>query len=610
MNRLAVLARWLSLCLFLVATFVSIGWAQDKAAPEGAKEAAKITAEPDALTFDTTAGCCGDKTLKLTADPAATKALKIKAGSQLKVEPDTCKITADAKSCSVVVSYTGSSGEQTTGEISVSDDAGNSIVVKASGKGACCREAKWTTWVLPITAFCYLLAFFILRWHLIAKPTRALLDAQVASVRSRVRALGSSAAQLESLLDLAKLPDGSLPQTLVWSNGKEIAGWGYVHEVEARLASMLPAAQVQAALEQAEPELRLLNDPPATALADRIKGELDSVSKLVPAFWTLTAELENMAAARGQDFDTRMASATPAMPVEDLIRLAAPVNAALKFKVRLADQLRSLAESEVATRDPGLKAFLKATSDSLTATPAKVTADLDAALSKSPPEAKALFDALSAARPHIGPHLEESARKVVDRLEAHQDVRLARLRALLSSALGLIYDARDNSFAILMTWHNKAAWLIVVSLVLIIALGATLGNAVLLLLGAVGGCLSRMTRALTATDVPTDYGASWTTLFLSPLMGALAAWTGILLVVLGAKLQIIGAAIDVSWCCPTAPTTMAIAVMLGLSERLLDRLLSGAESRIAPPSKPAMPPAPAPVDTTSSATVPPKDKVK
>ena len=57
----------------------------------------------------------------------------------------------------------------------------------------------------------------------------------------------------------------------------------------------------------------------------------------------------------------------------------------------------------------------------------------------------------------------------------------------------------------------------------------SLGYEVLLLAGAVGGVLSRLQRELVRRDVPSDYGLSWSVLFLSPVSGALSAWAGVLL---------------------------------------------------------------------------------
>ena len=110
---------------------------------------------------------------------------------------------------------------------------------------------------------------------------------------------------------------------------------------------------------------------------------------------------------------------------------------------------------------------------------------------------------------------------------------LERLRVLLQEALRIIYDYYDTEYIRLVTWHNKAAWLMVVSLTsILLILTQHTGAAWLLGVGAVGGLVSRLTRSLKErASIPTDYGAYWTSFYLSPVFGALAAWAGILLVV-------------------------------------------------------------------------------
>jgi IPT/TIG domain len=187
-------------------------------------------------------------------------------------------------------------------------------------------------------------------------------------------------------------------------------------------------------------------------------------------------------------------------------------------------------------------------------------------------------------------------------LLAQAPAPLARWRALLAEALGLIYESTDNDFFQLASWHNKMMWLVGCALLLMVALAVTLGNAVLLLLGAVGGLLSRLTRTTAAADVPNDYGASWGSLFLSPLTGALSAWGGILLIMLGLKLNVLGAALNLDWCNPYEPVALAIALLFGFSERLFDSVTSQIQDKLlkSPPSSPA----PATANPVSAAPAP------
>jgi hypothetical protein len=160
----------------------------------------------------------------------------------------------------------------------------------------------------------------------------------------------------------------------------------------------------------------------------------------------------------------------------------------------------------------------------------------------------------------------------------------AEARAVLEEALVEIYDARDTKFVNLATQQNKVTWLISVALVLIGAL-VTLGYALVLLAGAVGGILSRLQRELSRRSVPSDYGLSWAVLFLSPVTGALSAWGGLFVLV---ALQALGV-VDLTNLLPkgaslTTPPDAAIglAMVLGISERFLQGIVSQVTKEIEP----------------------------
>jgi hypothetical protein len=164
-------------------------------------------------------------------------------------------------------------------------------------------------------------------------------------------------------------------------------------------------------------------------------------------------------------------------------------------------------------------------------------------------------------------------------LAAEPAVPIERWRALLYEALGFLYDRADTNFASMQSWQNKTVFLVGCGLLLIISLGAALGHEPLFLMGAAGGLLSRLARALFREDVPIDYGASWTSLFLSPIVGALMGWAGVLLVILGVEFNVLGSALKVDWCNSTAPTALALAFLLGFSERFFTGILSQIEAK-------------------------------
>jgi hypothetical protein len=156
-------------------------------------------------------------------------------------------------------------------------------------------------------------------------------------------------------------------------------------------------------------------------------------------------------------------------------------------------------------------------------------------------------------------------------------------KALLGRALSIIYADRDMRFSTLMEWQNKSSWLMLFALILIGFLTVAAGHSVLFLAGAAGGYTSRLMRALRREDVPLDYGASWTTLFLSPLFGALAGWFGVAIIALAANppANLLGPAFQlVRWDDPSGPQTLAVAFLLGFSERFFDAVVKAVEKNV------------------------------
>jgi hypothetical protein len=155
-------------------------------------------------------------------------------------------------------------------------------------------------------------------------------------------------------------------------------------------------------------------------------------------------------------------------------------------------------------------------------------------------------------------------------------------QAILRNLLNELYNARDTKFTNLATQQNKVTWLVFTGLAIMGAL-VSQGYQDLLLAGAVGGILSRLQRELLRRDVPSDYGLSWSVLFLSPVSGALSAWAGLLLLQTLQKFNVL----ELSALLPdnadlTAPTGALLgkAVLFGISERILDRLVRQAEDEI------------------------------
>lgn len=155
-------------------------------------------------------------------------------------------------------------------------------------------------------------------------------------------------------------------------------------------------------------------------------------------------------------------------------------------------------------------------------------------------------------------------------------------QAILHHLLTELYDARDTKFTNLATQQNKVTWMVFTGLAIMAAL-VSQGYEDLLMAGAVGGILSRLQRELDRREVPSDYGLSWSVLFLSPVSGALSAWAGVLLLQALQKVNVF----DLSTLLPantdlTNPSgaILGVAIVFGFSERLLDRIVRQATEEI------------------------------
>jgi len=156
-------------------------------------------------------------------------------------------------------------------------------------------------------------------------------------------------------------------------------------------------------------------------------------------------------------------------------------------------------------------------------------------------------------------------------------------RALLEEFLAALHGARDARYARLLTLHNKAAWLLLVGLGLGVALGSFapgLSNGLSLetglVLGFLGGALSRLLRVVATKELPTDYGAYWVSLFLAPVLGALGAVGGYLVFWALMEVQALGEGLKPLL---SPPAAYGLLVVLGFSERLLEGLTKRLEDQ-------------------------------
>jgi len=198
--------------------------------------------------------------------------------------------------------------------------------------------------------------------------------------------------------------------------------------------------------------------------------------------------------------------------------------------------------------------------------------------------------------PHLKARLERAQGDLAELPEERQKIWKQRLdealkdlngqkkveaRAVLSEFLADLYETRDGRFARVLKLQNLLAFLILLGLAPALAL-VLAGYGPILLAGAVGGLLSRMARVYRGSPQTPDYGLTWAQVFPVPLWGALSAWAGLHLIALLQSQGILSLNTlgDLSellvppilWAKEWVPL-LALGALLGLSERLLERLV-------------------------------------
>lgn len=536
--------------------------------------------------------------------------LDIHVSGSFTVSPTKCEL-ATGGSCALSVTFSPTQLGPTDSAIVATDSISHTSRVLAplagTGSARCDRDAflacrGGATSVAPVAlmVLLYLVGLLAVRWNMIAIPTRRLLLAEIGAVQARVDALvavrgglmPAGLAQVSGLLSRAsdEVPvTGSWPlqmDVLFWSRGHESAGWGLVHEAEEQLAVFLDQEQVRASLERSEALLRHMTSADAAPLARQIQAELArTVVAAGDRPGAVLAEIVDFLCVPTSDIRTAVTdilTQAPPPAADACAALASRLSATLSPQASsLVTQVSSALADVPPTIPAGVQILLEEARDAILPKAASLATSLDSAVAANPavlpPDWLKLLtvasDYLAAANTY--------AARVQAMLGASPTYPLARWRALLSEALGVVYERRDTNFATLVSWHNKTSWLTGCGLLLILALSAALGNEVLFLLGATGGLLSRLSRSLYRQDVPTDYGASWTTLFLSPVVGALGGWAGVLLVALAEKLGVLGPVFEsIRWDSPYGAMAYGLAFVFGFSERAFNTVLSQLEDKV------------------------------
>lgn len=569
-----------------------------------------LTVAPDVIEFGPIKIGSSSVARRVTIAASAAAPISgtdIHAAGDFSVIPAKCEPGANG-SCALSVTFTPTRVGISDSAIVVSDPAGGTsrVVTYLAGEGIgrCdqrtvfgCSGMGGLKPVAFLIAL-YVLALIVVRWNMIAAPARRLLRAEIEAVETRVKSLQVGSARsvsglehIRSLLTLARenaVTSASwktLLDVLLWSRGQEIAGWGLLHEAEEQLVRFLDPEDLHAALERSQAQLRQVGTLTAVDLADRIKFDLPRTVVVIDDYPAAILR-EVLDFLRVPDAGVRAQIAGV---------LATPQTTAPALYPALASRIALLLLPQSQTLGDRAHQAVGANAQGTPAEYQALLADSDECLARAQQVARALTD--QGAKPATADNdwialfarandqffapAELLSGRVQSALSAKVTYPLERWRALQSEALGLLYDRTDTDFATLISWHNKTIWLTGCGLLLILALAGTLENEVLFLLGATGGLLSRLSRSLYRQDVPNDYGASWTTLFLSPVVGALAGWTGVLLVLLAVKLQVLGSLFAlITWDNSFNPLSFGIAVLLGFSERAFDTILSQLEGKI------------------------------
>jgi hypothetical protein len=639
-----------------------------KASLQGLQNILVLTDVPPTLDFgkQMTGTTSGVQTVTLTAQPGLSAQISVETPSNgdFSVLPASCDLKPSA-SCALTITFSPKHEQKITSSLKItatpappapgapgnpgappnpatnasaaasSNPTSGSGVITLMGEGtAGCpltgpafAEHGWDWFksklLMLLVVLIFLVVFLFIRWNMLAVPTRRWAVVATEAVTSRIDSLPDPSTRalepIRGLLSTAsnlltrpgqRLRDG-LRDFLFWSRGQEMAAWANVHEAEEQLVAFLPAANVRASLERAESDLRQAGTPPALALADRIQEALVATpafpeDKCRPVLEQLQAYLTPLKSDLG-DRATRALDPKSPPTVEEcqkILQDAATVLASTAA-TQLAGQIDEASKATQDTIDTLMPLFKQASSF-LDPRAAILAAEIRTALAATPTATVGqLKPILSKIADHFQSQAAVLAGKIRTALGAEPAAPIERWRALLYEALGLLYDRTDTNFALMQSWNNKTVFLVGCGLLLIFSLGAGLGNEVLFLMGAAGGLLSRLTRALFRANVPIDYGASWSSLFLSPVVGALMGWGGVLLIILGVRFNVLGSALNVDWCNPTAPIALALAFALGFSERLFTGIFSQIEAK-AQASAAATPPSAALTVTTPPTLAPGK----
>jgi hypothetical protein len=451
----------------------------------------------------------------------------------------------------------------------------------ASGPRACSASDAYCEpislrWVVAALAL-YALAFALVRWYLIARPSLRNLEAQAESLWAWVRAhplpsgsSGLSDDEIESRINAIRqfANPCSVRDKVFWSRGEDFVGWQLYYRLIELLVARQSPETLRAELEQAA-DLLAGGDASLAALSQRIKDEL-ARSPLDPADRALALLRDLHAYASRVNADLReevhsmlSAAGAGASPTD-----AAALALMQRVQAALLPSATLLAAAQTASGLPPVWQQLadQARDDILPTAAARVAAiELVAQL---PGNAAACAQALDGCRDALRA-AEQFAARVGAALDAAPLGPSPRRVALAVQALGEMHHQNLLDYDRRFTWHRKSLWLGATTMTLVLLVAVFVGKPIFLLVGALGGLLSRLRLAVTSGGLGESKELQWTSLLLSPLLGALTAWGGLMLVSLAVEFELLGDVFNgLHWDSPLSPKLLGVALLLGFAERL------------------------------------------
>ena len=166
------------------------------------------------------------------------------------------------------------------------------------------------------------------------------------------------------------------------------------------------------------------------------------------------------------------------------------------------------------------------------------------------------------------------------------------IRPLVQEARALIFAYEEELLSTASDARNKGMFLSFLSIASIAFLAYIFPSTTLLFLaGALGGILSRLRKATLDDGAAFEVKPSWSVMFLAPVVGALSAWFGILIVQALIDLEILGSSLEIGF--PSSNNlvtsgslngtngwTLLLSFIFGWSATLFDSVIDKLEGRI------------------------------